>query len=195
MVWALPEHCFKILCYLALFSCLVLLVPTVGSLIFEHGNLNVLQIHLGVFSQNYFVYLEHLQFLLLVTELCHSWGEAWRRANVPETATKIPGLLGGFGTGLVLQCSGPSMQLRAEDQPQELLRHSTRPAVLPSQRRELGTAGASATAVAKLQHLVLGLTHVGFGVNSYLLMHLSACTCTGLLGSDSSYELEVHALP
>lgn len=87
------------------------------------------------------------------------------------------------------------MQLRAEDQPQELLRHSTRPAVLPSQRRELGTAGASATAVAKLQHLVLGLTHVGFGVNSYLLMHLSACTCTGLLGSDSSYELEVRAVP
>lgn len=58
-MWALPEHCFKILCYLALFSCLVLLVPTVGSLVFEHGNLNVLQIHLGLFSQNYFVYLEH----------------------------------------------------------------------------------------------------------------------------------------
>lgn len=49
--------------------------------------------------------------------------------------------------------------------------------------------------MAKLQYLVLGLTHVGFGVNSYLLMYLSACTCTGLLGSDSSYELEVRAVP
>lgn len=87
------------------------------------------------------------------------------------------------------------MQLAAEDHPQELLCHSTHPAVLPSQRREPGTAGASATAVAKLQCLVSGLTNVGFGVNSYLLMYLSACTCTGLLGSDSSYELEVHALP
>lgn len=88
-----PQYCFKILCYLVLSSCLVLLVPTVGSLVFEHGNLNVLQIHLGLFPQNYFVCLERLQFLLLVTESCHSWGKVWRRASVPVTATKVPGLL------------------------------------------------------------------------------------------------------
>lgn len=51
------------------------------------------------------------------------------------------------------------MQLAAEDHPQELLCHSTHLAVLPNQRRKLGTVGASTTAVAKLQRLVLGLTH------------------------------------
>lgn len=104
VIWSrtsLQHHPQILHCHLLLCSYLVLLIPIMGSLGFERGDLEYVS-NTSWSTRTYCTCLGGLQFLLLLTAE-GQFVQGVGREQVPVPAARVPGPAGALGTGLVPQ--------------------------------------------------------------------------------------------
>lgn len=127
--------------------------------------LNILQMHLGLFPQNYCAYLLGWWLLPLVTELCGSLCKFVEKGQVLRDCCDSP-----WPQRRLWDKVGASV-LRTKHHPQQLPCQSTHPATLPGQGR--------GRALQELQHGTVRKRHLVLEINLYRMILLSSCTCIG----------------